>query len=228
MRVSEQRLEKEQRIQKQTSLKVLVGHVDRLELIDGRAKVIDKLPAPVDEHGIPRVTIMLRELFGQMATSAYVWTGRFDLHHMATPRADYTAVSQGVGAQYRGISQLKVDVPRLMHNLAHELFLTQRHPPHITTMRQALTESEQLGRLARVVGDDSALECVRLGRVHALLEDMKEPQVDIMPSKDVLASLPFDDLRCAVQSLTRVRRYDNASLIHPAIRPKKAARCLVG
>ncbi len=190
--------------------------------------VVDKLPAPIDEFGIPRVPLMMQGLLGQMATRAYVWTGAFDLHHMATPKADYTVIPDNVGAAFRSLPMLKVELPRQMHNFSHELFLTPRRPPSEATMKQAILENEQLRMLYGITsaydqeGADEALY-----HVHDALFDMVDPKVDIMPSRESLADMEFDDLCRTVASLVRVRRFANNSLIHPAVRPKAALRHMI-
>ncbi len=211
------------RIRRRESLEGLIGHAERLEFIMGRPVVRDKLPAPIDEHGIPRVDIMMRGLLGQMATTAYVWTGKFDLHHMATPKADYNVVPDNVGTAFRSLAPLKIELPRQMHNFAHELFLTPRTPPTQAVMRQAILENEQLRSLA--AGTEAVMDgSIEEHRVYDMLSDMVDSRVDIMPSREELFDMEFDDLRRAVASLTRVRRFANKQLIHPAVRPKAALR----
>ncbi|UTX51674.1 hypothetical protein KI440_01850 [Candidatus Saccharibacteria bacterium TM7i] len=199
-----------------------MGHAERLEIINGRPLVVDKLPAPIDEHGIPRVEIMMPQLLGQMATR-YVWTGRFDLHHMATPKADYNIVPDNVGKAFRSLSALKLEIPRQMHNFAHELFLNPRRPPADAVMRQAILENEQMRTLNAIMSDEPDSDKAQMLVWDALM-DMVDPRVDIMPSREELADMEFYDLRRTVASLISVRRYADKTLIHPAIRPREARR----
>lgn len=217
-----ERQQKIDRIRRRESLDGLVGHAERVEYVNGRAMVVDKLPAPIDEFGIPRVTTMMSGLMGQMATQAYVWTGKYDLHHMATPKADYNVVPDNLGQAFRSLPVLKVDLPRQMHNLSHELFLTPRTPPSEAVMRQAILENEQLKTLY-VLTAESDDEGAYL-RVYDALADMVDPRVNIMPSRESLAEMEFADLRRTVASLIRVRRFAHKPLVHPAVRPKAALR----
>ena len=184
--------------------------------------VRDLLPAPVDEEGIPRAELMVQAILGQMATRAYVWTGRFDLHHMGTPKADYSVIADSIGANFRGMSMMKIELPRQMHNLSHALFKTPKVPA-LSVMNQALLENEQLKALYAITTDEFNPDTARQ-KVHAALEDMADPKVNIMPSRESLAALSVDELRLAVGSLTRVRRFTNKSLIHPAVRPMPSLR----
>lgn len=215
--------EKVDRIRQRESLHHLVEHAERLELVNDKVVVLEKLPAPVDEHGIPRIDIMFDGLLGQMATRAYVWTGAFDLHHMATPKADYTVAYGGVGSEFRSQTQLKVNLSRLMHKLAHDLFEITR-PTSETVMKQAILESQQTKDLFAITGERVEDPDEMLRRAHEALSGMAEPRVDMMPSLDVLADMKLDELRRTVASLVRVRSYDEKKLIHPALRPKSMLR----
>lgn len=210
------------RIRQRGSIHDLIGHAERVELVEGRAVVRDLLPAPVDEEGIPRAELMVQAILGQMATRAYVWTGRFDLHHMGTPKADYSVIADSIGANFRGMSMMKIELPRQMHNLSHALFKTPKVPA-LSVMNQALLENEQLKALYAITTDEFNPDTARQ-KVHAALEDMADPKVNIMPSRESLAALSVDELRLAVGSLTRVRRFTNKSLIHPAVRPMPSLR----
>lgn len=221
-----ERQEKIERIRKRDSLEGLVEHAERVEIINGRPLVIDKLPAPVDDLGIPRIDIMLQGLLGQMATQAYVWTGKYDLHHMATPKADYNVVPDNLGQAFRSLPALKLELPRQMHNLSHELFLTPKRPPAEAVMRQAILETEQLRTLYELTKYSEDPSEVHIN-VYDALSDMVDPRVDIMPSRELLAEMEFSELRNTVASLIRVRRFAPRQLIHPAIRPREAFRHIV-
>ncbi len=223
MKQGSERQQKIDRIRRRESLDGLVGHAERVELVKGRAVVVDKLPAPIDEFGIPRVNTMVSELLGQMATQAYVWTGKYDLHHMATPKADYNVIPDNLGQAFRSLPALKVDLPRQMHNLSHELFLTPKTPPSEAVMRQALLENEQLKTLYMLTADNEDPDAAHL-QVYDALSDMVDPRVNIMPSRESLAEMDFLDLRRTVASLIRVRRFAHRPLIHPAVRPRAALR----
>ena len=210
------------RIRQRGSIHDLIGHAERVELVEGRAVVRDLLPAPVDAEGIPRAELMVQAILGQMATRAYVWTGRFDLHHMGTPKADYSVVANSVGANFRGMSMMKIDLPRQMHNLSHALFMTPK-VPSVTVMNQALLENEQLRTLHSITMEEFNPDCARQ-KVDDALETMVDPRVNIMPSRESLAALEIDELRRATGSLIRVRRFTNKSLIHPAVRPTPSLR----
>lgn len=94
------------------NLNSLVPVTDHTRLIyldeNEQVRIRDKLPAPVDENGIPRPEIMVQRIYENMTTENYVWTGVFDEHHTATPKADYTVVrsaSDGnIGSVFRGLS----------------------------------------------------------------------------------------------------------------------------
>ena len=212
-----------EKIRDRTSLRDLVGHAELLKFVNGKVVVEDRLPAPIDEHGIPRVDIMLNRLFGQMATRAYVWTGKFDLHHMATPKADYSVVAGDLGKKFRGLSALKVELPRQMHNLAHEIFEVTR-PTGAAEMNQAILEVEQIKTIYSVAKDKDIEPGLAMSRIHGLLEGMSEPRVGMMPELDALADMELDDLRQTAASLVSVRKYRSRQLVHPALRPKSALR----
>lgn len=229
-------------IRRRTSLSPLKEHstlIDTTQLVDGeeRYTVRDKLPAPVDEHGIPRPSIMLDGILGSMATAQYVWTGRLDMHHLANPKADYnvarTPQEGSLGGAYRGIGALKIELPRQMHNYAHAIFeLPPR--PNFDTMRQAVTEVGQAQRIQRVLGSYSVAptpwhdererrECIE--RVHDVLAQSEQPELGFMPPLETLAQMEIEELRAAMKAVLTIRRVPDLKIVHPAvIRPEYEQR----
>ena len=223
MSQSERHREKVDRIFTRDSLMELVEHAKRLELKNGKVVATDKLPAPVDEYGIPRSDIMLKGLLGQMATRTYVWTGKFDLHHMATPKADYNILPGDVGKQFRGLAPLKIRLPRLMHKAAHELFeITQ--PTSELVMNQAIAEVNQMKEIYKISTQDAENPDEVIREVHESLSRMREPRVEMMPPLDELASMELNELRRTAKQLTSVQEYNEKKLIHPALRRASAIR----
>ncbi len=217
--------ERTKMIRERGSIRNLVGHASLVSMVNGRARVQEKMPAPVDEFGIPRVDVMINRLLGQMATETYVWTGRFDLHHMATPKADYTRVEGNVGSAFRGLPAMKVELPRQMHNLSHAIFQVPTLPED-DVMRQAILENDQLRILNGILGEGYSDSETQF-RIHDTLDEMVDPCVDIMPSREELADMELYDLRHTVASLLRVRRFAKKEFIHSAVRPRPAPRYLV-
>lgn len=213
------------------SLAPLAGHTPAIEVTsEGRVDVRYKIPAPIDEYGIPRPEIMVERLLGQMATKNYIWTGRFDEHHLATPKADFSVVrtdSEGdIGSAFRGLSCLKIDLPRQMHNFSHVLFELPGRPP-VDVMRQAVNEVGQAKQLQLLIneyfpkGSHGTTERIRrlgLLAVSDALDAMTEPQVGMIPPLDDLAQMDTDELRCTVNSILRVRCFSDKTLTHPAVR----------
>lgn len=219
----ERRRAKIERIKDRTSLALLHGHAELIGLSNGQAIALDKLPAPIDEFGIPRTEIMLDRLLGQMATGAYVWTGFIDTHHMATPKSDYTVVADGVGSRFRGLAPLKIDMPRQMHDLTHLLFEYYR-PPTVGVMKQAILEVDQGVRISKIVSRADGDPDIVRRQVHDALYEMRDPEVNMIPSLDELAGMELDDLRYTVNSLISVQRYRSRRLVHPALRPQSLLR----
>lgn len=219
----ERRRAKIEKIKDRTSLALLHGHAELIGLSNGQVVALDKLPAPVDEFGIPRTEIMLRRLLGQMATGAYVWTGFIDTHHMATPKSDYNVVADGVGSRFRGLAPLKIEMPRQMHDLAHLLFEFYR-PPTVGVMSQAILEVDQGVRISKIVSQVDSDPDVVQRQVHDVLSEMRDPEVNMIPSLDKLADMELDDLRRTVGSLISVQSYRSRRLVHPALRPQSSLR----
>lgn len=219
------------------SLAPLHTHTDAIGINEhGRVTVNLKLPAPVDEHGIPRPKVMVEQLLGQMKTGNYVWTGAFDEHHLATPKSDFTIVrtrEEGdIGSAFRGLACLKIMLPRQMHNFSHQLFELAKRPS-IEMMRLAITEVGQARQLHEVfenyspdvkrhMTDRIRLMCV--GALQRKLDHMPEPQTGLLPSLEVLQQMELEELRRTVNALLRVHRFSKKHLIHPAIRKKPYAQ----
>lgn len=213
------------------SLAPLSDHTDTIAVNqEGHVEVVRKLPPPNDEFGIPRPELMVEKLLGAMDTENYVWTGRFDEHHLATPKADFTIVrtkNEGdVGSAFRGLSCLKIDLTRQMHNFAHAIFELPGRPS-IDVMRQALVEVGQAKRLQTICNEylptypertteqDQRL-CV--GALQRAIEQMKEPEVGMLPRLEALATMELSDLQVTVNALLRVRQFSDKQLVHPAVR----------
>lgn len=213
------------------SLVPLHEHTDAIGISeDDRVEILKKLPPPLDEFGIPRPEIMVEQLLAEMTTENYIWPGKFDEHHLATPKADFTVVRTSdegdVGSAFRGLSCLKIELPRQMHNFSHALFELPGRPS-VDVMRQAVIEVGQAKRLQTIINEylpgyhaspserESRL-CVEA--LQSSIESMREPEVGMLPSLELLAGMEIDDLRRTVNSLLRVRRFSRKHLIHPAIR----------
>lgn len=223
--------ERERYIRNLDSLAPLSDHTDAIHVnTEGRVEIARKLAPPNDEFGIPRPEIMVEQLLSEMATSNYVWSGRFDEHHLATPKADFTVVRThhegDIGSAFRGLSCLKVELPRQMHNFSHAIFELPGRPS-LDVMRQAVMEIGQAKQLQAIInehfpdrlhgnGDRASQLCVTA--LHAALERMQEPQVGMLPELSVLADMELDDLRRSVNALIRIRRFSDKKLVHPAIR----------
>ena len=219
------------------SLAPLSDHTDTITVNqEGHVEIVRKLPAPIDEFGIPRPELMVKHLLGAMATENYVWTGSFDEHHLATPKADFTVVrtkNEGnVGSAFRGLSSLKIDLTRQMHNFAHAIFELPGRPS-IDVMRQALVEVGQAKQLQTILNEylpsdsgraseqDKRLCMTALVRA---IERMKEPEVGMMPSLEALSNMEFSDLQVTVNALLRVRQFSDKTLVHPAVRKQSVYR----
>ena len=223
--------ERKRRIRNLESLSPLHGHTDAIGINEhGRVTINFRLPPPVDQHGIPRPEVMVDRLLEQMATENYVWTGMFDEHHLATPKADYTVVrtrQEGdIGSAFRGLACLKIMLPRQMHNFSHQLFELPKRPS-VEAMRLAITEVGQARQLQEVFQEYSPdtqghmTEIVRLmcvGALHRRLEHMTEPQIGMLPRIETLQTMELDQLRRTVNALLRVRRFSKKHLVHPAVR----------
>lgn len=216
------------------SLQTLVPlneHTDAIGLADdGRIQVLKRLESPVDEYGIPRPDIMVHRLLGVMATQNYVWPGQFDEHHLATPKADFTIIRTNgegdIGSAFRGLSCLKIELPRQMHNFAHAIFELPGRPS-VDTMRQAVFEIGQVKRLQTILNehlpgyDHTETQQMRKLCMEAIartIESMQEPEVRMAPSLAELSDMELDDVRICVGSMLRVQRFSKKHLIHPAIR----------
>lgn len=213
------------------SLAPLSDHTDAIHVSDtGRVEVARKLSAPNDDYGIPRPERMVNILLAQMATENYVWSGKFDEHHLATPKADFSVVRShyegDIGSAFRGLSCLKIELPRQMHNFSHAIFELPGRPS-FDVMRQAVFEVGQAKQLQIILNEylleypDAETERSRqlcVSALHAALERMQDPEVGMMPSLESLACMELDELRRAVNSLIRVRRFSDKKLVHPAIR----------
>ena len=213
------------------ALAPLSDHTDAIG-VDANGKVVvqKKLPPPIDEFGIPRPEIMVRDLLGQMTTENYIWTGKIDLHHLATPKADFSVVRTkgegAIGSDFRGMACLKIEPPRQMHNFAHHLFELPGRPS-VDTMRQAVYEIDQAKLLSSTIdtymndssiNDTSKTQALCQVALAAIFEKMQEPQIGILPCIEELHNMELTDLRRTVNSLLRVRRLSKKHLIHPAIR----------
>lgn len=228
--MTEERL---RRIRSLDGLAHLVDHTPLLKLNEfERVEVVDKVPAPVDEFGIPRAETHIEHLFAAIDTKSFVWTGKMDLHHLCTPKSDFNIIraddDERLGSKFRGIAQNKIEKPRLMHNFGHAVMELPGCPPD-EVMRQALHEVNQGIQLMTVINnyfgketpqfeaiDKAKIMC--LNALRSKIEKLTEPQVNMMPSLETLSDMDFDTLQAAVKSIVSVRRFGNSRLVHPAIR----------
>lgn len=213
------------------SLVPLHEHTDAIGISEeGRVEVLTKLSPPLDEFGIPRPEIMVEQLLARMTTPNYIWPGKFDEHHLATPKADFTVVRTNdegdVGSAFRGLSCLKIELPRQMHNFSHALFELPGRPS-VDVMRQAVIEVGQARQLQSIINEylpgyhqspSERENRLCIGALQASIESMREPEVGMLPPLEELAGMEINDLRRTVTMLLRVRRFSTKRLIHPAIR----------
>lgn len=223
--------ERERYIRNLDSLAVLSDHTDAIGVTEhGRVEIQYKIPAPTDEYGIPRPEIMVQQLLGEMATKNYVWTGRFDEHHLATPKADFTIVrteAEGnIGSAFRGLSCLKIDLARQMHNFSHALFELPGRP-EVDVMRQAVLEVGYAKKLQTTLNQyfptfayEQSDREVRIGKlaINDVLSRMDEPQIGMLPPLADLSEMPIEALRKRLSETLRIRSFNDKRLVHPAVR----------
>jgi len=223
----------EERLRFLRNLDALAPLSDHTPLIDvnefGHVVIADKLVAPFDKFGIPRSEIMLSRLLGAMTTKSYVWTGRFDEHHMATPKADYTVIRPendgDLGSAFRGIASLKIDLPRMMHNAAHAVFELHPHT-NPDVMRTALFEVGQMQSLQGILNDhlyedrDTTIinEVLCLNAIRRAIEKMEEPEVNMMPPLGELYAMDLSEIRIALSWSLKTRCLADRTIVHPAVR----------
>lgn len=220
------------------SLETLVplhAHTDAITINElGRVSVQTQLPAPVDDHGIPRPEILVSQLLAQMTTENYVWTGTFDEHHLATPKADFTIVRTAdegdIGSAFRGLACLKIMLPRQMHNFSHALFELPKRPS-LEVMRAAVSEVGAARQLNDTITEfipdprvevPERVQAACVSALHHKIESMQEPSVGLLPSREELYGMHIQELQKTVTALLRVRRFSKKHLIHPAIRKKNS------
>lgn len=219
------------------SLSPLSEHTKLLTVNElDRVEIVDRLPPPVDEYGIPRPEIMIEQLLGQMATENYIWVGRFDEHHLATPKADFTVVrtsNEGdIGSAFRGLSCLKIELPRQMHNFSHAIFELPGRPP-LDIMRQAVLEVGQAKQLQMILNEftpqyphpqTEQMKRLCISALHRAIDGMEEPQIHPYPSLEMLSTMELSDIETSINSLLRVRQFSDKKLIHPAVRRTREYR----
>ena len=224
-------IERLRRIRDLQALAPLSDHTDAIQVNEhGKVIVNNRLNAPNDEFGIPRPEIMVEQLLGQMGTKNYVWTGAFDEHHLATPKADFTVVrtrTEGdIGSAFRGSACLKIDLPRQMHNFSHALFELPGRP-QVDVMRQAVYEIGQAKQIQSIINehvvgnpeqDNERTQRLCVSALSSFFEKAQEPQVRMLPPLEQLHDMELHTLRNTVNSLLRARRFSAKHLIHPAIR----------
>lgn len=232
--------ERERYIRNLDSLAVLSDHTDVIKVTEhGKVEVQYKIPAPTDEYGIPRPEIMVQRLLGRMATENYVWTGRFDEHHLATPKADFTIVrteAEGnIGSAFRGLSCLKIDLARQMHNFSHVLFELPGRPS-VDVMRQAVLEVGYAKKLQTTLNQyfpsfayQQSDREVRLGwlAISDTLSFMEEPQIGMLPPLSELSDMSVEELRKRLSETLRIRSFNDKRLVHPAVRTVSAHKLKV-
>jgi hypothetical protein len=226
--MSEERL---QFIRSLDSLAPLSEHTDVIDVAqNGRVEINNRLLSPTDEFGIPRPEIMVERLLGVMATQNYVWTGKYDEHHLATPKADFsivrTEMEGDIGSAFRGLSCLKIDLPRQMHNFSHAIFELPGRPS-VDVMRQAVTEIGNAKQIQLIINQyfpearqDYSDRESKLGMyaISDALGGMLDSEVNMIPTLNELSSMSLVELRKVVNTALRVRCFSDKNLIHPAIR----------
>ena len=207
------------------SLMPLLCKTDRIQQNGERIKCIDKLEVPLDDNGIPRRVALMGAVLNTIYME-HIWTGGYDLHHVAWPGKEYR---QGfgldgelIGAAYRGSGSLKVLLPRQLHNYVHRI--TEPPPtPDLDVMRQYALEHNQVDRLFETIRisnyDDKehlsqlpfiTQERIRYDSYKSKLEDMEDGQVGLMPDREYLAQLTISQARPVLRSIARVVGLSNA------------------
>lgn len=202
------------------SLAPLVEKTDLLVMRSGSVVCPEKIEVPLDEHGIPRRVTLMRQVLDTLNTQ-HIWTGEYDLHHVAWPGAEYRELvdSDGtmVGSRYRGAGSLKVRMPRQLHNYVHA---TTNPPkmPDIDVIRQYGIEHYDADRLYNTIkltnyDDKEELACLdfevqerlRADAYQRKLDAIKPGQLGVLPDLGYLAGLSIQEARPVLRGIVRVQ-----------------------
>lgn len=184
----------------------------------------DRLPTPVDEHGIPRRVELMRQVLSTIE-AAHIWTGEYDLHHMAWPATSYKSIidedDYRTGSYYRGASSLKVIMPRQMHNYVHAI----TEPPELPDediMRAYALEHYDVYRLYHTVSLSSyedfpdlaelpfdAQEELRQRNYLRKLEQIHPGELGVLPDLGYLAALSAVEARPVLRGIAKVKGISN-------------------
>lgn len=206
----------------------LVPIMDKTPMLERRGSRIvcpEKIDVPLDEYGIPRRVQLMRRVLDTMETQ-HIWTGGYDVHHMAWPGVWYRKLldeDDGMfGSAYRGAGSLKVRLPRQLHNYVH----TISEPPPMPDeeiIKQYALEHGQVSRLYDAIKLTSyedfpelaALpfqnqERLRQESYERKLESMADGEIGLMPDTEYLAALTIAQARPVLRALVTVHGLSNA------------------
>lgn len=202
----------------------LVGKTKFLEVdVYGAVRATDKIKTPIDTYGVPNRILLMRKVLGSVAMR-HIWTGDYDLHHVAWPRAAYAESADGpeLGIDYRNAPSLRITMPRQLHDYIH-LVTTETAPPSTDVMRQYSLEHGQVGRLYDTVKSyktDEEIEkfgfseavsmAARLDSYHRKIELMQDGEIGIMPDREYLYNLDILEARRVLRSIARSNGFSNA------------------
>jgi len=202
------------------SLAPMVRLSELLDRRDGQLVVLEKIPVPVSEHGIPLPRELIRDVLASLATK-HIWTGHYDVHHVAWPEAEYKRINKEtdsvLGGQYRGTAALKIRLPRQLHNYIH----TVTEPPAIPdsdVMEQWVREKWQVDRLYDTVSlkslsdinmPEEERERYRFSNFQQKLELMEDGHLGLMPEREGLAAMEISTARQALRAIARVQGFTN-------------------
>ncbi|MGK2896166.1 MAG: hypothetical protein ACSLEY_00990 [Candidatus Saccharimonadales bacterium] len=204
------------------SLAPLATHSELLNRRNGQLIVLDKLETPVDEYGIPQPHLLIKDVLGSVAISR-VWTGGYDVHHVAWPEAAYHRYNDETesltGSYFRGAAALKVRLPRQLHNYIHAV--TEPSPmPSEDVMQQWIKEQRQVSRLYDTVSrknlsdatdlSEEQREKYRFNNYRQKLDTMEDGELGLMPNREQLASIDIDQARRILRAIAKVRGFSNS------------------
>lgn len=190
----------------------LLPFAPHLYIEDNVMKTTLQFETPVNQYGIPQRELLVYQLIGSVA-SDHVWTGYYDLHHIANPRSDYLRKGgewnpYSAAAQFRNTESLMVRQVRQLHMYAH---LMVRKPQMLDdTVHEAfLHEHGHMKYLYRIVNItheeaiagriDPRLEETRGINYQVALRGTQPSEVGHLPKHDFLASLTVAEARAFLQ-----------------------------
>ncbi len=191
----------------------------------GRIEVSDKIDTPLDEFEVPDRVELMKRVMGSLS-SRHIWTGDYDLHHVAWPRMNYAhyvdSEGERFGTRYRNAPSLRITMPRQLHEYVHAVTLVPKVPsPDV--MRQYALEHGQVGSLYDTIKSyktDEEIErfgfpkeagvCARLDSYHEKIEAMEPGVIGIMPDKEYLYNLEIDSARRVLRSIARANGISNS------------------